>query len=93
MSETPTLIDLVLELRRAVGLFDGAMPISPEQAWNEAISEVTEMRRSALDGKCWVCEERAQWTHWRPKSEWLDPSRVYIYPSPVPRDLPPLAYC
>lgn len=32
----PTLLDLVTELREAVGLFTGAMPISPKQAWEEA---------------------------------------------------------
>lgn len=37
---TPTLIDLVRELRGAVGLFDGAMPITPKAAWEEAIEKV-----------------------------------------------------
>jgi hypothetical protein len=34
----PTPTELVRELRDAVGLFSGAMPISPRQAWDEAIA-------------------------------------------------------
>ena len=44
LREAPDLIDLVQELRRTVGLFDGAMPISPKQAWEEAIAEVERLR-------------------------------------------------
>ncbi len=61
MTETPTLIDLVQELRRTLGLFDGAMPVTPKAAWDEAIGEVALMRRLAADGKCWVCESRTRW--------------------------------
>lgn len=40
----PDVIDLIRELRREVGLFDGAMPITPKQAWEEAIERVRNMR-------------------------------------------------
>lgn len=46
MSE-PTPIDLVVELRKAAGLFDGAMPISPKEAWEEAIAVVKYQRHLA----------------------------------------------
>lgn len=45
--------DLVVELREAVGLFAGALPISPKAAWDEAIAvakrAVTE--RDALEAR------------------------------------------
>ena len=50
----PTLIDLVQELRRTVGLFSGAMTITPKQAWEEALEVVRNLRR----GYCPVCYER-----------------------------------
>jgi hypothetical protein len=50
----PTLIDLVQELRRAVGLFDGAMTITPKAAWEEALEVVRNLRR----GYCPRCYER-----------------------------------
>jgi len=34
----PDVHDLIAELRTAVGLFAGAMPISPKQAWDEAVA-------------------------------------------------------
>ena len=36
----PLPIDLARELREALGMFAGAMPCSPKQAWDEAIVEV-----------------------------------------------------
>lgn len=51
---TPDLVDLVAELREALGLFAGAMPISPKQAWEEALAEVARLRRI----------ERDRWTSW-----------------------------
>ena len=36
----PSPIDLVQELRQALGLFYGAMAISPKEAWEEALDEV-----------------------------------------------------
>lgn len=36
----PTPTELTRELRDAVGLFSGAMPITPRQAWNEAVAAV-----------------------------------------------------
>jgi hypothetical protein len=48
----PEIIDLVRELRETLGLFAGAMPISPKEAWEEAIREVVRLRRieHARDG-------------------------------------------
>lgn len=42
----PTLKHLVHDLRGALGMFNGAMPISPKEAWEEAIAKV-----QALMGK------------------------------------------
>lgn len=41
--EQPQPIDLIRELRTALGLFDGAMPVSPKQAWEEALAEVRKL--------------------------------------------------
>jgi hypothetical protein len=43
----PQPIDLCLELRRVLGLFDGAMPISPKEAWEEALDHVRYLRSVA----------------------------------------------
>jgi len=40
----PNHQDQIRELREAAGLFAGAMPITPKQAWDEAIVKVTGMR-------------------------------------------------
>lgn len=37
--------ELIRELRRTVGLFDGAMPVSPKAAWDEAIRKVERLQR------------------------------------------------
>ena len=47
LTEQPTIFDLIAGLRRTVGLFDGAMPITPQQAWEEALREVRRLRRAA----------------------------------------------
>lgn len=47
----PHSIVLCAELRRAVGMFDGAMPISPRQAWDEAIARVRELADAARGGR------------------------------------------
>jgi hypothetical protein len=44
----PDPIDLVRQLREALGLFAGAMPITPKQAWEEAITEVKRLRASGV---------------------------------------------
>lgn len=36
----PTVHDLIVQLRDALGLFSGAMPISPKEAWEEALERV-----------------------------------------------------
>lgn len=54
MPSEPTLLDLVRELRQACRLFDGAMPITPEQAWQEAIRHVRALiaeRRPMTDAR------------------------------------------
>lgn len=50
----PEPIDLVRELRETLGLFAGAMPCSPQEAWNEALDKV----RGLMEGRCWVCMEK-----------------------------------
>lgn len=37
--------DLVRELREALGMFAGALPYSPKQAWEEAIADVRRIRQ------------------------------------------------
>lgn len=44
----PHPIDLCAELRRAVGLFDGAMPKSPKEAWDEAIARVRALAKRTV---------------------------------------------
>lgn len=36
--------DLIADLREALGLFAGAMPVTPQEAWEEAINEVHRLR-------------------------------------------------
>ena len=43
----PTGHEMVTQLREALGLFTGAMPISPQRAWEEALAEVRRLRRTA----------------------------------------------
>lgn len=61
-ARTPDLIDLVRELRETVGLPAGALPITPKQAWEEALAEVSRLRTFASSGMCWRCEERYRWS-------------------------------
>lgn len=60
--EKPTLIDLVRELRETVGLFAGAMPITPKEAWEQALAEVTRLREIAEQGYCGACQDRERWS-------------------------------
>ena len=46
----PEPLDLVRELRQAVGLFDGAMPITPKRAWDEAIDRARQLAAGRLSG-------------------------------------------
>lgn len=41
--EQPTPLELVVELRRTLGMFDGAMDKTPKAAWEEALSEVRKL--------------------------------------------------
>lgn len=62
---TPTTpIDLVRELREALGMFAGAMPITPQQAWEEALDEVRMLRQ----GWCANCMDRERWRTRQPRS-------------------------
>ena len=55
MSYQPHLIDLVQELRRELGLFDGAMPIAPKEAWEQALAEVRRLRAPETPKLCDAC--------------------------------------
>lgn len=61
----PTLIDLVRELREAVGLFAGAMPITPKAAWDEAIEKVKRLN-GGLCSECLRKDEQALPEGWLP---------------------------
>jgi histidine triad (HIT) family protein len=43
----PTGHEMVTQLRDALGLFTGAMPISPMQAWEEALTEARRLREGS----------------------------------------------
>lgn len=43
----PTGHEMVVQLREALGLFAGAMPISPRTAWEEALAEVRRLREGS----------------------------------------------
>lgn len=64
----PMKIDLVRELREALGMFAGAMPLSPAEAWDEAIQRVLTLAQ----GRCATCVEREE-TPWYGSG--IDPSR------------------
>jgi hypothetical protein len=36
----PDGMEMIRQARRALGLFDGAMPITPQQAWEEALARM-----------------------------------------------------
>lgn len=40
-------MEMIRELRSALGLFAGAMPVSPKEAWEEAIGEVDKLHNLA----------------------------------------------
>lgn len=50
MTAQPDIFDLIRELRREVGLFDGALPVTPKEAWEEALQRVRQLREAAIDG-------------------------------------------
>lgn len=43
----PTGHEMLVQLREALGLFAGAMPISPRQAWEEALAEARRLREAS----------------------------------------------
>lgn len=42
----PTGHEMIRQLREALGLFAGAMPISPMQAWEEALDEARRLKEA-----------------------------------------------
>lgn len=50
VAREPNPLDLVRELRCALGLFDGAMPITPKEAWDEAIDLARRLAAGRLSG-------------------------------------------
>lgn len=46
--EWPEGMEMIRQLREAVGLFAGAMPITPLRAWEQALSEVRRTSGSRL---------------------------------------------
>jgi hypothetical protein len=47
-------MEMIRQVREAAGLFGGAMPITPQQAWEEALERI----RGLAEGRCWVCMEK-----------------------------------
>ncbi len=47
MQADPHIIELVQQLRERLGMFAGAMAISPEEAWEQALRRVDFLRRIA----------------------------------------------
>lgn len=50
----PDGMEMIRQAREAVGLFSGAMPITPQQAWEGAL----ERMRGLAQGRCWACMDR-----------------------------------
>jgi hypothetical protein len=48
----PSSHEMIVQLREALGLFAGAMPISPQQAWEGALAEVRRLRTEPCSGAC-----------------------------------------
>ena len=42
----PTGHEMIRQFREALGLFAGAMPISPQQAWEEALDEARRLKEA-----------------------------------------------
>lgn len=45
----PTSHSMIAQLREALGLFAGAMAISPKQVWEETLAEVRRLRERCGD--------------------------------------------
>jgi hypothetical protein len=43
----PTGHEMLMQIREALGLFAGAMPISPRMAWEEALAEARRLREGS----------------------------------------------
>lgn len=50
----PTPTDLVRQLREVLGMFAGAMSVTPQAAWEEALQRVEQLK----EGMCWVCQQK-----------------------------------
>lgn len=68
----PDGMEMVRQAREAVGLFAGAMPITPQQAWEEAL----ERMRQLATGRCAACMEH-QYQPVSPLRRWL--YKRYLY--------------
>jgi hypothetical protein len=55
VDDWPDGMAMVRQLREALGLFSGAMPISPKEAWDEALDAARNLKL----GYCWKCMEQA----------------------------------
>jgi hypothetical protein len=51
MSTEPEPIELVRQLRTALGLPDVALPATPQQVWEDALAHV----RGLAEGRCHIC--------------------------------------
>ena len=54
----PSALDLVRELREALGLFSGAMPVTPKHAWDEALTQVTRLKAASSPSPLALHRER-----------------------------------
>lgn len=50
----PDGMEMIRQAREALGMFAGAMPITPQQAWEEALDRMCGLAQ----GRCWACMER-----------------------------------
>jgi hypothetical protein len=55
-STWPDGMEFIRQAREALGLFSGAMPITPQQAWEDALHRM----RGLSEGRCWKCMEQEQ---------------------------------
>lgn len=68
----PTAHDLVVHLRDALGLFSGAMPVPPQQAWEEALAEARRLRTESAQLRLQLKECGSRHTAYRGAVEEID---------------------
>jgi hypothetical protein len=59
----PDRMEMVRELRRATGLFDGAIPVSAKVAWDEAIAKVRDLQADRTAGLDVIARLTTGWDH------------------------------